>query len=136
MQLRGRGRTLARSHASAPSDGSVLRDILTGVPSQDFINKGVISDAAPACFLAELIEHSRIDSVSEMRGPLDLLAGHAYRCTRSRTPQIRSILVSELCQIPSETPVKHCDLRGYSDAHRCCGKSLMKCEFVRVSVPY
>ena len=27
VRLRGRGRTLARSHASAPSDGSVLRDI-------------------------------------------------------------------------------------------------------------
>jgi hypothetical protein len=32
------------------------------VPSQDFINKGLISDAAPACFLAELIEHCRINS--------------------------------------------------------------------------
>jgi hypothetical protein len=52
----------ARSHASAPSDESLLRDILTGVPSQDFINKGLISDAASTCFLAELIEHSHVDS--------------------------------------------------------------------------
>jgi hypothetical protein len=69
VQFRGRGRTLARSHASAPSDGSVLRDILTGVPSQYFIDEGLISDAMPPCFLAELIEDSRIDSVYEMRGP-------------------------------------------------------------------
>ena len=40
----------------------VLRDILTSVASQDFIDKGLISDAAPACFLTELIEHSRIDA--------------------------------------------------------------------------
>ena len=39
-----------------------LRDILTDVPSQDFIDKRLISDAAPACFLAELIEDSGIDS--------------------------------------------------------------------------
>ena len=42
--------------------GSILRDVLTGVPSQDFIDKGLISDAAPTCFLAELIEHSGIDA--------------------------------------------------------------------------
>ena len=42
--------------------GSVLRDILMGVSSENFINKDLIPDAAPACFLAELIEHSRIDS--------------------------------------------------------------------------
>ena len=32
------------------------------VPSEDFVNKGLIPDAAPACFLAELIEHTRVDS--------------------------------------------------------------------------
>ena len=59
-----RGRTLAGSHASEPSDGSsVLRDILTAVPSQYFIDEGLTSDAVP------LIEHSRIGSVYEMRGP-------------------------------------------------------------------
>jgi hypothetical protein len=51
-----------RTPESAPSDESALRDILTGVPSQDFINQGLIPDAAPACFLAKLVEHSRIDS--------------------------------------------------------------------------
>jgi len=42
-------------------DGSVLCDILTGVPRQNFIDKGLIADAPSACFLAELIEHSRVD---------------------------------------------------------------------------
>jgi len=32
------------------------------VPSEDFVDKGLISDAAPACFLAELFEDSGIDS--------------------------------------------------------------------------
>ena len=40
----------------------LLRDILTSVPSEDFVNQGLISDAAPACFLAELFEDSGIDS--------------------------------------------------------------------------
>ena len=44
--------------------------------------------------------------------------------------------VSELCQIPPETPVKHRDLRAHSDAHRCCGKSLMGSALVRVGVRY
>ena len=34
-------------------------------------------------------------------------------------------LVSELCQIRPETTVKHRGLRGHSDAHRYCGKSLI-----------
>ena len=34
-------------------------------------------------------------------------------------------IVSELCQKRPETPVKHRDLRGYSDAHHCCRKSLI-----------
>ena len=40
-----------QSDASAPSDGSVLRDILADVPSQDFVDEGLIPDTAPACFL-------------------------------------------------------------------------------------
>ena len=40
----------------------LLRDILTSVASEDFVNKSLISDAAPACFLAELFEDSGIDS--------------------------------------------------------------------------
>jgi hypothetical protein len=41
---------------------SVLRDILADVPSQDFVNEGLIPDAAATCFPTELSEHSRIDS--------------------------------------------------------------------------
>ena len=37
----------------------------------------------------------------------------------------RDRCLSELCQIPPETQVKHRELRGDSDAHRCCGKSLI-----------
>jgi hypothetical protein len=35
-------------------------------------------------------------------------------------------IVSGLCQVPAETPAKHRHLQGHSDAHRCCGKSLME----------
>ena len=40
----------------------LLCDILTSVPSEDFVNKGLVADAAPARFLAELFEDSGIDS--------------------------------------------------------------------------
>src|SRR5436309_3962478 len=40
----------------------LLRDILTSVPGEDFVDKGLVSDAAPACFLAELFEDSGVDS--------------------------------------------------------------------------
>jgi len=43
------------------TSAQLLRDILTSVPSEDFVNKGLVSDAAPACFLAELFEDSGID---------------------------------------------------------------------------
>ena len=56
MWLRHQG---LRSRRDKPS---LLRDILADVPSQDFVDKSLISDAASTCFLAELIEHSRIDS--------------------------------------------------------------------------
>ena len=42
--------------------------------------------------------------------------------------------VSELCQIPHETPVKHCHLRERSDTYRCCGKSLMEPALMPVGV--
>ena len=44
--------------------------------------------------------------------------------------------VSELCHMPRETPVKHGDLRGHSDAHRCCGRSLIGSALLRVGVRY
>ena len=39
-----------------------LRDILADVPGQHLVDEGLISDSASTCFLAELIEHSEIDS--------------------------------------------------------------------------
>jgi hypothetical protein len=32
------------------------------VPSQNFVDEGLVPHATPACFLAELIEHCRIDA--------------------------------------------------------------------------
>ena len=49
-------------------------------------------------------------------------------------PQAAGGSVSELCHMPPETPGKHRDLRGHSDAHRCCGKSLIGSALVRVDV--
>jgi hypothetical protein len=46
---------------SRPCDASRLRDVLAHVASEDFVNERLVPDAA-AGFLAELIEHSRIDS--------------------------------------------------------------------------
>jgi hypothetical protein len=52
---------------------------------------------------------------------------------------MRADLVSELCQIPRETPVKHRDLRGHSDAHRLrkvvdgSGVGAFQCESVRTA---
>jgi hypothetical protein len=43
--------------------------------------------------------------------------------------EVRLNLVSELCQIPTETPVKHRELRGHSDKHRCCGKWLWELRY-------
>jgi len=42
---------------------------------------------------------------------------------------------ASLAHIP-ESPVKHRDLRGHSDAHRCCRKPLMESALVRVGVRY
>ena len=39
-----------------------LRDILADVPGQHLVDEGLISDSASTCFLAELIEHSEVDS--------------------------------------------------------------------------
>jgi hypothetical protein len=66
---------------------------------------------------------------------------HSRAVTTSHTTEYRLTsrevefgLVSELCQIPPETPGKHRGLRGHSDAHRCCGKSLMESALGRVGV--
>ena len=49
-------------------------------------------------------------------------------------PQVEQHLVSELCQIPSETPAEQRVLGGHSKTHRCCGKSLRESALVRVGV--
>jgi hypothetical protein len=53
----GTGDVARRSPAA-----SRLRDVLADVPSQDFVDERLVPDTPPACFVAELIEHSGIDS--------------------------------------------------------------------------
>ena len=48
--------------------------------------------------------------------------------------EVRSNIVSELCHMPPETPVKHRRLRGHVDAYRCCVKSLIRSELVGFDV--
>jgi hypothetical protein len=94
--LTRRRRTCGRQHDRASTirarcdlhfGGYLLRDVLADVPSQDFVDKGLISDAASTCFLAELIEHSRIDANGDQlarliaeRRPAD--AAHALQLLR------------------------------------------------------
>ena len=47
-----------------------------------------------------------------------------YRASRCASAEVRIRIVSELCDILTQTPGKHGDLRGDGDAHRCYGKSL------------
>ena len=47
---------------ASPFSVLALGDVLTDMPSQDFVDESLVADAAPARFLAELIEDSRIDS--------------------------------------------------------------------------
>lgn len=64
-----------------------LRDVLTNVTSQHFIDKRLIPDAPPPRFLAELIEHTCIDAdrdqltrlIAERRAP-DAPHGLQLRC--------------------------------------------------------
>jgi hypothetical protein len=51
-----------KNAAPAPIAAQLLRDILASVPSEDFVDKGLISDASPARFLAELLKDAGIDS--------------------------------------------------------------------------
>ncbi len=45
------------------------------------------------------------------------------RCSSMMGGSWRLGVVSELCQIPPEIPVKQRDLRKHSDAHRCVAGS-------------
>jgi hypothetical protein len=40
----------------------VLRNVLANVPSQNVVDEGLVPHTAPACFLAELIEDSGVDT--------------------------------------------------------------------------
>ena len=53
-------------------------------------------------------------------------------CRSSAEVGIR--VVSELCHIPSETPVKHRRLRGHVNAYRGCAKSFIGNALVRFGV--
>ena len=61
-------------------------------------------------------------------------ASRAIATHRRRAGEVSVGSVSELCQIPHETPVKRCHLRGRSDTYRCGGKSLMKPALMPVGV--
>ena len=88
--------TLLERSARRFSGASLLRDVLAHMPSEDFVDEGLIPDAAPACFLTELIEHSRIDSnrndlarfVAERR-PTD--APHGLQLVRRRIGNLREV---------------------------------------------
>ena len=43
-------------------------------------------------------------------------------------------ILCQNCQMPPEIPVKQRDLRGHSDAHRCCGKLLIGSALVGFAV--
>jgi hypothetical protein len=85
-----------RRSARRFSGASLLRDVLAHMPSEDFVDEGLIPDAAPACFLTELIEHSSIDSnrndlarfVAERR-PTD--APHGLQLVRRRIGNLREV---------------------------------------------
>ena len=63
LSIPAHNRTIAmRAHRPPNRSVVILRDILADVSSQDFVDEGLVPDAAPACFLAELFEHSRIDA--------------------------------------------------------------------------
>jgi hypothetical protein len=57
-----------------------------------------------------------------------------WRCEREHTRSRQVIIrtVSGLCQMIPETPLKQLELRRRSDAHRCCGKSLIETALVGV----
>lgn len=47
---------------AAPAEGSILRNVLANMPSQNVVDEGLVPHPALACFLAELIEHSGVDT--------------------------------------------------------------------------
>jgi hypothetical protein len=80
-------------------DGVVtaLRHVLPHVPCQDFVDERLVSDTAPARFLAELLEHPRIEAnrdeltwlISEGR---PIHAPHNLRLLRRRIGNVRKTI--------------------------------------------
>ena len=61
---------------------------------------------------------------------------HASTGGIRRRPVSRTIFCVRTVSDRPEAAVKHRDLRGHFDAHRCCGKSLMGSALVRFGVRY
>ena len=57
-----------------------------------------------------------------------------HRTVPCVSAEVRIRIVSELCHIPPETRGQHRDLRGCTNAHRCCGKSLIGSALLRFGV--
>ena len=57
-----RDRRTNRDMLGAPRGASLLGNVLANVPSQNVVDEGLVPHPAPACFLAELIEHSGVDA--------------------------------------------------------------------------
>ena len=112
---------------SGPSSASGSRKTVTASS-----NETPCFAALASAFRGIPLEHAF--SIYEMRGPAGTVLHRRHQCHRAVRSQLRSVFVSELCQIPRDTPVKHRDLQGHSDAHRCCRKSLMEGALVRVGM--
>jgi hypothetical protein len=89
------------SEFRAVIDGVVtaLRHVLPNVPCQDFVDERLVSDTAPTRFLAELLEHPRIEAnrdeltwfISEGR---PTHAPHNLQLLRRRIGNIRKVNLS------------------------------------------
>jgi hypothetical protein len=89
------------SEFRAVIDGVViaLRHVLPNVPCQDFVDERLVSDTAPARFLAELLEHPRIEAnrdeltwfISEGR---PTHAPHNLQLLRRRIGNVRKVNLS------------------------------------------
>jgi hypothetical protein len=65
------------------------------------------------------------DITQRVRRMADVFGDRMRRVRRCLSAEVAIRIVSELCQIPLEPPLEQRDLPRHSDAHRCCGKSLM-----------
>ena len=75
-----------------------------------------------------------IDKVNALNTRSTRFSGAGRRFSARR--HVETDFVSELCQMTAGTPGKQVDIPGHSDAHGCCGKSLMESALMRVGVRY